>query len=144
MSETQKGTGPNSASLGEDPNATVVCSSPPCFMHELDPSYLGYLRKEELSTLLDAVLAAEWGGAVPNEARLRAALRRYSGAAGGRLDHAPCESPRRGPDELARTIREALPRIHDDALRRDLEEVLGAPGGGRSATVWSWGQRLNA
>jgi 5-formyltetrahydrofolate cyclo-ligase len=26
----------------EDPNATVVCSSPPCFQHELDVSWLGW------------------------------------------------------------------------------------------------------
>jgi hypothetical protein len=55
---------------------------------------------------------------VPDEARLRAALRRLCGAASG--------PPRLAPGELVRTIREALPRIQDDALRRDLEEVLGA------------------
>ncbi len=25
----------------EDPNAEILCASPPCFMHELDPSWLG-------------------------------------------------------------------------------------------------------
>ena len=114
--------------MEEDPNATVACSSPPCFMHELDPSYLGYLRPEEVSALLDAVLAADWGGAVPDEARLRAALRRHAGAPGIRPERPPSESLRRGSDGLAPMIREALPRIHDDALRRDLEAVLDALG----------------
>jgi hypothetical protein len=27
--------------LDEDPNSRVTYASPPCFMHELDPSYLG-------------------------------------------------------------------------------------------------------
>jgi hypothetical protein len=126
MSGARKNDRPTAASVDEDPNAVVQCSSPPCFMHELDPSYLGYLSQEEVSALVDAVLAAEWGGAVPEEARLRATLRRHRGAASG--------PPRRAPDGLARAIREALPRIQDDALRRDLEEVLGAlesPDGGR-------------
>lgn len=31
-------------------------ASPPCFMHELDPSYLGYLSREETLTLLNELL----------------------------------------------------------------------------------------
>jgi hypothetical protein len=130
MSESRNGAGPTSASVEEDPNATVACSSPPCFMHELDPSYLGYLRPEEVSALLDAVLAADWLGAVPDEARLRAALRRHAGAPGLRAERPPSESPDPGSDGLAPMIREALPRIHDDALRRDLQAVLDALGQG--------------
>jgi hypothetical protein len=130
MSESRNAAGPTSASVEEDPNATIVCNSPPCFMHELDPSYLGYLRPEEVSALLDAVLAAEWGGAVPDETRLRAALRRHAGAPGLRPDRPPSEALRRGFDGLAPMIREALPRIHDDALRRDLQAVLDALGQG--------------
>jgi hypothetical protein len=45
---------PGIASLEEDPNAVVVCSSPPCFMHELDPSWLGYLGRDEVRGLLMA------------------------------------------------------------------------------------------
>ena len=140
MGETGRAAGAPAASVEEDPNATVACSSPPCFMHELDPTYLGYLGREEVSTLLGSLLAAEWGGIVPDEPRLRAALRRHLGALGGRADHASCashdaashgsaaaaEPPDRGPDRLARMVGEALPRVHDDALRRDLEAVLGA------------------
>jgi hypothetical protein len=128
MSDVEKGARPAAAPVDEDPNAVVVCSSPPCFMHELDPSYLGYLGQEEVSALLGAVLAAEWGTAAPtDEARLRAALGRHLEASdGGRPDHVQGEPPRPGPDGLSRVIREALPRVHDGALRRDLGEVLGA------------------
>ena len=108
----------------EDPNAAVVCSSPPCFMHELDPTYLGYLGREEVAALLTGLLAADWGGGVPDEARLRGALRARVEALGGPVaaDEATC----RGSERLARTIRDALPRVHDDRLRHDLEELLGA------------------
>ena len=142
MSETGGGARSTAASVEEDPNATVVCNSPPCFMHELDPSYLGYLRQEEVSALLGALLAAEWGGAAPDEARLRAVLRRHLEALRASPDRASCAShdgaaasggpdaaagsDDRTPPRLARTIREALPRLHDEALRRDLGEVLGA------------------
>ena len=130
MTETKKGAGRPAASVEEDPNATVVCSSPPCFMHELDPAYLGYLGREEVSALLDALIAAEWGGTVPDEARLRAVLRRRLEEQGDhRPDRVPAasgEPTERAPDRLARTVRDALPRLYDDALRRDLEEVLGA------------------
>lgn len=128
MSEARKGAGRTAASVEEDPNATVVCSSPPCFMHELDPSYLGYLPREEVRALVNALLAVEWGGAAPDEARLRAALRGHLEALGGRLDREPGAFPgalRCGPDRLAPAVREALPRIHGDALRRDLEAALG-------------------
>lgn len=126
MSGTRKTSGPTSAPIEEDPNAAVACSSPPCFMHDLDPSYLGYLGRDEVSALLGAVLAAEWGGAVPDEARLRAVLRRHARAQGHHPRRAPDEPSRPRSDGLAPMIREALPRIHDDSLRRDLEEVLGA------------------
>lgn len=112
------------ARVDEDPNAPVVCSSPPCFMHELDPTYLGYLGREEVASLLDGILAADWGGAVPRGKRLRAALCRHLQAYNGSTSAAA--AVRWAPDDLARTIREALPRIHAAALRRDLGEVLQA------------------
>ena len=109
------------AAVEEDPNAAVVCSSPPCFMHELVPAYLGYLGREEVAALLAGLLAADWGGAVPDEARLRDALRLRLEALGGAAAAACC-----GPERLAQTVRETLPRLHDDGLRRGLEELLGA------------------
>ncbi len=111
---------------GDDRPGTYA--SPPCFMHELDPTYLGYLGREEVGALLAGLLAADWGGVVPDEGRLRASLRGHLEAAGGPA--AATEPLGRGRDRLAQTLREALPRIHDDALRRDLEEVLGALGRG--------------
>ena len=136
MSETGGGARSTAASVEEDPNATVVCSSPPCFMHELDPSHLGYLGRDEVSALLGAVLAADWGGGAPEEARLRAALRRRfealgTASCGAALSGAPGAPLDREPGRLARRVRAALPRLHDHALRRDLEEALGALARGR-------------
>ena len=141
MSETRKGVVTTAASAEEAPNATVACSSPPCFMHELDPSYLGYLGREEVSALLGGLLAADWGDAVPDEGRLRAALCRRLGALGDRPNRGPsgsrgaavsgkpagaAEPPSSRLGRSARAIREALPRIYDDALRRDLQDIIGA------------------
>ena len=61
----------------EDPNAVVVCSSPPCFMHELDPSYLGYLSRDKVRELLEALLVMKWSGTVVEAAWVRAMLRRH-------------------------------------------------------------------
>lgn len=38
-------------------------SSPPCFMHEVDPTYLGYLSTAETIELLNTLLEAERAGA---------------------------------------------------------------------------------
>jgi Domain of unknown function (DUF6306) len=38
-------------------------ASPPCFMHELDPAYLGYLPPDETIALLNLLLEAEKAGA---------------------------------------------------------------------------------
>lgn len=54
---------PAVAPPGEDPNATVSCSSPPCFLHELDPSYLGYLGRDEVPAQLGELRAAADGAA---------------------------------------------------------------------------------
>ena len=136
MSEAEGNARSTVASVEEDPNATVVCSSPPCFMHELDPSHLGYLGQDEVTALLGAVLAADWGGADPEAARSRAALRRRfealgTASCGAALSGAPGAPLDREPGLLARRARAALPRLHDHALRRDLEEALGALERGR-------------
>ena len=123
----------------EDPNATITCSSPPCFMHELDPSYLGYLRCDEVSVLLEDLLAAEWSGTWLETAWLRAMLRRHLTRLGEVPSPEPHHSSRHGrtagdpgtappdgrQDQMTRRLREALPRLHDDALRRDLTDLLG-------------------
>jgi hypothetical protein len=122
------------ASPEEDPNAAVVeVSSPPCFLHELDPSYLGYLSRREVCDLLSALLAAEWFGTLLETAWLRAMLRRHLACLGhapaATAPAAPCrkggaalgDDPQQG---LATRLAEALPRIADQALRGDLRELL--------------------
>lgn len=113
---------PEVAPPEEDPNATVACSSPPCFLHELDPSWLGYLGCAEIAGLLDALLAADWGGMAREEARLRAMLRQRREALGAGVEGVAGLCQR--PGGLIGRLREALPRIEDEALRRDLAEVL--------------------
>lgn len=129
---------PSIAPPEEDPNATIVCSSPPCFLHELDPSWLGYLRRDEVAALLEEILAAEWSGTVIETAWLRVRLRRHLARLGGRTPplerhrsdiRPPARGDAAGPadvrrDRLACRVREAWPRIHDEALRRDLTDLL--------------------
>lgn len=47
----------------EDANSRSSYASPPCFMHELDPSYLGYFGRDELLELLNVLLEGERAGA---------------------------------------------------------------------------------
>jgi hypothetical protein len=149
-------------SPAEDAGMTEGYSSPPCLLHELDPSYLGYLVGDEVLALLNELLEAERAGAkvvgrlgetatdrtiattlravAKDEARFCAMLRRHVARLGGTpsrktgLFHDKVMAldgigPRiallnRGQGWVARKLREALPRIHDDALRRDLQEML--------------------
>ena len=122
----------------EDPNAVVVCSSPPCFMHELDPSYLGYLSRDEVRELLETLLVVKWSGTVVEAAWVRAMLRRHLARPGLTSPSGPSHSWSEatiggaflpgpvsgGEDCLTLQLRAALPRLADDALQRDLAEVL--------------------
>jgi hypothetical protein len=140
MTGTERRMRPIIAPPEEDPNATITCSSPPCFMHELDPAYLGYLGRDEVSVLLEDLLAAEWFGTSLEKAWLRAMLRRHLARLGGARPlepHRPsrdgttagdpgAEPPDGGQDRLTRRLRDALPRLHDEALRRDLTDLLGS------------------
>ena len=108
-------------------------------MHELDPSYLGYLRCDEVSVLLEDLLAAEWSGTWLETAWLRAMLRRHLTRLGEVPSPEPHHSSRHGrtagdpgtappdgrQDQMTRRLREALPRVYDEALRRDLTDLLG-------------------
>jgi hypothetical protein len=38
------------ATVDEDPNSRATYASPPCFMHELDPSYLGLAPDRDVSS----------------------------------------------------------------------------------------------
>jgi hypothetical protein len=146
----------------EDAGQTHGYSSPPCLLHELDPSYLGYLAADETIALLNELIEAERAGAkvvgrlgetatgqavattlravARDEARFCAMLRRHVARLGGTpsrktgLFHDKVMAldgigPRiallnRGQGWVVRKLRDALPRIHDDALRRDLQEML--------------------
>lgn len=46
-----------------DPDGPVEVASPPCYLHELDPSYLGFFDQDELLSLLNELLEAERAGA---------------------------------------------------------------------------------
>ena len=62
---------PMVADADEDPNVTILCSSPPCFMHELDPSWLGQPGWEEVR----AVAQGAAGGADRPQPALRRSAR---------------------------------------------------------------------
>lgn len=47
----------------EDPNAEGSYASPPCFLHELDPSWLGFAPREEVLAWLNELLEGERAGA---------------------------------------------------------------------------------
>lgn len=115
------------ASPDEDPNVSIECSSPPCFMHELDPSYLGYLGQQEVTALLGELLEAEWPDTLPETVWMRAMLRRHLAtllpAAAQGASHEPTR--RADPEHLTARLRDALPRLHDHGLRDDLRQALG-------------------
>lgn len=56
---TPKPVAPRKASSDSQPPQ----ASPPCFMHEVEDSYLGYLDKDELLALLNTMLEGERAGA---------------------------------------------------------------------------------
>lgn len=139
-------------------------SSPPCLLHELDASYLGYLADDEILALLNEMLEAERAGSkvvgqlseaatertvattldavAKDEARFCAMLRRHVVQLGGTPSRKTgafhdkvlaldgmgrrLELLNRGQGWVVRKLRDALSRIHDDALRRDLQEMLTA------------------
>ena len=49
--------------LGDPLEDDVTCASPPCFMREVDPAYLGILNRDELVVLLNQLLEGERAGA---------------------------------------------------------------------------------
>lgn len=63
LKETFPASDPFSLSADTDPNAAAAYSSPPCFMHELDPSWLGFAGRDEVLVLLNQLLESERAGA---------------------------------------------------------------------------------
>jgi hypothetical protein len=54
---------PFDLSVDADPDAAAAFASPPCFLHELDPTWLGYAGREEVLGWLNQLLEAERAGA---------------------------------------------------------------------------------
>ena len=144
-----------------DDGETGTFASPPCYMHELDPSYLGYMGQTEILELMNLLLEAERAGAkgvarlareaspdtgpalhdvAADEARfctmLANHIERLGGTAsrktGGFYQKLMAEEGmsarltllNRGQGWVAKRLREALPRVHDQALYDDLKEML--------------------
>jgi hypothetical protein len=141
---------------------TEPYSSPPCFLHEIDSSYVGYTGREEVLALLNELLEAERAGVkvavrlsqeasesavdaalqalAVDEARFCAMLcqqiERLGGAPTRRTGdfhnevmavdgiEARLRLLDRGQGWVVRKLREALPRIADEALRHELQEML--------------------
>jgi hypothetical protein len=126
-------------------------ASPPCFMHELDPSYLGYSSVTDTITLLRDLLSIQPQGAgepdvaaladtTKGETRFAAMLRRHIARLGGTLDAWPSSSRDRSPGAgspdaqgdpsdcgqaaVIRKLRTALSWIGDSALYNDLKQML--------------------
>jgi hypothetical protein len=146
----------------EPPDVTEPFSSPPCFLHELDPSYLGYADRNEVLSLLNELLEAERAGVkvavrlsqdasdpsvdaalqavAVDEARFCAMLCQQIERLGGAPTRktgdfhdkvmalegieARLRLLNRGQGWVVRKLREALPRIADEALRHELQEML--------------------
>ncbi len=47
----------------DQPACESAYASPPCFMHELDPEYMGYMGRDDIVKLLNELLEAERAGA---------------------------------------------------------------------------------
>jgi nitronate monooxygenase len=101
----------------EDP---VELTSPACLMDEADPAYFGYLGRAELIDLLNLLLECERAG-VDDEDRFCAMLSRHIEGLLG----TPSEATGSFSDKLiADKLRDALPKISQAGLHRDLTEML--------------------
>jgi hypothetical protein len=162
LDDALKGTFPASDPFDLSDEGGSNYASPPCFMHELDSGYLGYLSRFETIALLIRLLEVERAGdpaiaemgragaGVPDPAASRgiakdeagfcAMLTRHITRLGGTpgpqtgaiygkplaLDPycEPIELPDRGQALIVRKLQEALPKIGDGALHRDLKIML--------------------
>lgn len=125
---------------GEEEGASYA--SPPCFMHELDPTYLGYAGVVETIAMLNDLLAGglESGrrdaaadatsAGCGKESSSQDMLRRHILRLGGRPVSSPPSSGTaadrcdRDPEAVVRRLREVLSRIGDGVLHDDLKAML--------------------
>ncbi|WP_207540522.1 hypothetical protein [Sabulicella rubraurantiaca] len=120
-------------SIEEDAEQSFIsCSSPPCFLREFAPSFLDPLNHSEILRLLKDLLAVGWGRTNLEKAWLNTMLRRHVADISGEKERAPLPERlavvREDPTpsalrRLAYELRESLPRIQEQALRRDLQDV---------------------
>lgn len=113
-------------------------SSLPCFLHELDPTHLGYLRRDEVLDLLRDLLATDLPGTRVEQAWVHAMLLRHLGRIEDRrptglMPVSQLMSTESGGtfsatsdydrERLEARIQDALPRLEDTALRQDLGQI---------------------
>ncbi|HEY8614380.1 MAG TPA: hypothetical protein VIL69_24225 [Roseomonas sp.] len=114
--------------MRKDISQIISCSSPPCFLRELDPAYLGYLPSGEVLDLLADLLAVDLAGTRVEKAWVHAMLLRHTARIGGskRPDGArpPSTLTALEHEQLGARLEDALPRLDDEALRQDLKQVL--------------------
>jgi hypothetical protein len=127
------------STFNADSGGTASFSSPPCFLHELGPSYLGYLADREVRALLAELLRAKLTGTRIENAWAHAMLLRQAARMDGRGTFtSPGASRALEPEgtcslqplsaseqeRLEAKLEDALPRLQDPGLRQDLEQVL--------------------
>lgn len=155
-------TGPASVAADNVGSPGGSYASPPCSMHDLDPTYLGYMSTEEVIALLNELLEGERAGAravaeigrqlceeaqratlrdvAMDEARFCAMLSGHVTRLGGTAStdvgafygkilalELPGERVaflNRGQGWVVRRLREAIGRIADGLLLRDLQDML--------------------
>jgi hypothetical protein len=90
-------------------------ASPACFLHELDPSYLGYLTKQETAVLIASVRSGLTANHSPAlDAQLQEAARQLG----------PAVPPAASREEVLKQLRIAVPRVADNALHAALKKLL--------------------
>jgi hypothetical protein len=96
-------------------------SSPACLAHEADDAYMGFAGRDELAAFLNELLE------ISQDARWRAMLLRHLEGLEGPAVPAECIALlNRGQGWVVPMLTEMLPRVRDDALHRDLAEMLRA------------------
>jgi hypothetical protein len=152
----------NKCGRGEEEGGAAPSYSPPCLLNDVDPAYQGYLCRDDLLALLNALLEAERAGAKvartmtanagggPAEDTLKALAMdeaHFCAMLAGhikRLEAVPSQRTgafrekvlalqgmddrlrllNRGQGWVVRKLKDAIPRIGDEALHSDLVNML--------------------
>ena len=93
-------------------------ASPPCYAHETDPAYAGYLTRDEVVALLaDTHRYLSWHGDDTQRLKIEKVIERFGGVA------PQTAGPDRGRTERDR-LRFLLPRIADDDVFRMVQRAV--------------------